>query len=116
MAREVVDAAFVENEIGKLPIIDVRGAAMYAQGHIPTAHNVDLGAYNSRGDGWEEEFTEAVKDLGIGADDEVIVYCQMGMHATMATEALEKEGFTDVRLYLGSFADWSSDPTRPVEA
>ena len=41
MARETVDASFVKNSIGKLPIVDVRPEAMYREGHIPTAKNVD---------------------------------------------------------------------------
>ena len=85
MAAQIVDAQFVRSHIGKLPIIDVRPAELYDEGHA---------------------FTEECP---------IIVYCQVGRHAKQACDLLEAEGYQHLYLYLGSFDDWASDPENPIE-
>ena len=72
MGYQVVDAAFVEANLGKLPLIDVRTPAEYVQGRIPGAVCV-------------ESF------------------------------AAQAAGYSSLDCYVGSYADWVSDPTRPIE-
>ena len=114
MARTVVDAEFVQENEGKLPIIDVRTASMYQEGHIPTAVNIDYIANEEAGT-LDTDFVQSFKDLGLGEHDQFIVYCLTGMHAGLSCDELEEKGFDNVLYYRGSFRDWSSDPSRPIE-
>ena len=116
MTRKTVDANFVAAAIDKLPIIDVRPHSMYIEGHVPTARNVDYIANEAEGGDWEQRFVDKVEALGLGPDDEFVVYCLTGEHAGLATDLLGRYGFDHLDYYQGSWLDWSSDPDRPVES
>lgn len=115
MSYKTVDAEFVQEHLGKLPLIDVRPADMYAAGHIPGAKSVPLGPIEEQGGDVAAALAKCVKAAGVEPDDEVIVYCQGGITAKRACDDLEKAGYTHLDYYQGSFGDWSSDPSRPVE-
>lgn len=53
--------------------------------------------------------------VGIGRDTPVVVFCFKGARASNTFVALEEAGIRDVRLYLGSWNEWSRDPTLPIE-
>ena len=53
--------------------------------------------------------------LGDRPPDQTIMYCGSGVSACQNLLALEHAGITGVRLYVGSWSEWSSDPTRPVQ-
>jgi thiosulfate/3-mercaptopyruvate sulfurtransferase len=77
-------------------------------GHIPSAVNIawrDLGL--------SERMLKRVEDLariadaaGVDRSDKVVVYCRSGPRAALGYLALSQLG-ADVRLYDGSFAQWS---------
>ncbi|MFD0689736.1 sulfurtransferase [Actinomadura fibrosa] len=48
------------------------------------------------------------------AEPSVVAYCGGGISATVPVFALALLGRTDVRLYDGSLAEWSADPTLPL--
>jgi len=54
-------------------------------------------------------FTEA----GVGPDDTVVVYCGTGLWASPLYLAARLLGY-EVRLYDGSFQEWSADPSLPI--
>ncbi|MBS6248694.1 MAG: rhodanese-like domain-containing protein [Eggerthella sp.] len=58
MAAQIVDAQFVRSHIGKLPIIDVRPAELYDEGHIPTAINVCVADFDRFGAEEADEFSK----------------------------------------------------------
>jgi len=62
---------------------------------------------------------EVLADLylaaGVSKDDRVITYCGRGYAAACGMLALKASGHHDVRLYDGSWTEWSADPSLPVE-
>jgi thiosulfate/3-mercaptopyruvate sulfurtransferase len=75
-------------------------------GHIPGARNVPSTSLLD-GDG---RFVSDVPELG----DAVGAYCGSGVTASVVVAALAAQG-VDAALYPGSWSEWSSDSTRPVE-
>jgi thiosulfate/3-mercaptopyruvate sulfurtransferase len=55
------------------------------------------------------------ESLGDVAPDRVVCYCGSGVTACHDLLALEHAGLTGAKLYAGSWSEWSSDPSRPVE-
>lgn len=53
--------------------------------------------------------------VGIRRETPVIVFCFKGARASTTFVALEEAGLKDVRLYLGSWNEWSRDPSLPIE-
>jgi 3-mercaptopyruvate sulfurtransferase SseA len=100
-----------------LVLIDVRGAAEYSGdvgapcdtrwGHVPGARNIDLRHLFGLD-------AEALRSL-VRADEgaEVIAYCHSGQRSAAAVEILCAVGYR-ARNYLGSWHEWSNDPSLPV--
>ncbi len=53
--------------------------------------------------------------LGDRPADQTVMYCGSGVSACQNLLALEHAGITGVRLFVGSWSEWSSDPKRPVQ-
>lgn len=88
-------------------------------GHIPGAHNAfwkegltDKGTIKGA-DEQKARFAQ-VPGLAEDADKEVIVYCGSGVTACPNVMALTEAGYRNVKLYLGSWSDWSSYADNPV--
>jgi thiosulfate/3-mercaptopyruvate sulfurtransferase len=87
-------------------------------GHIPGAIN-----YFFQQNLDERGTFRAINDLrarleravgGIPANH-VVCYCGSGVTACQNLVALEHAGMSGAKLYAGSWSEWSSDPSRPVE-
>ena len=78
MAAQIVDAQFVRSHIGKLPIIDVRPAELYDEGHIPTAINVCVADFDRFGAEEADEFSKECRRHAFTEECSIIVYCQVG--------------------------------------
>ncbi len=52
---------------------------------------------------------------GIASDDTVYLYCFKGARASNTFLALKQAGFSDVRMYFGSWNEWSRDDSLPIE-
>lgn len=115
VAYDIVDADFVLDSMGNMPIIDVRPAEMFDQGHIPGAMLVSLPGIIQTAKSPAEEFAAQVGRRGVAKTDDVVVYCMIGQLAHMACGLLDNQGFTGVHCYAGSWIDWASDATRPVK-
>jgi len=46
---------------------------------------------------------------------DAVTYCGSGVTACNVVLAMEHAGLSGLRLYPGSWSEWSSDPARPVE-
>lgn len=53
--------------------------------------------------------------VGITQDTPVIVYCFKGARASNIYLILKEAGIRDVKIYFGSWNEWSRDPALPVE-
>lgn len=53
--------------------------------------------------------------VGIRPDTPVVVFCFKGARASTTFVALEEAGIKNVRLYLGSWNEWSRDLSLPIE-
>uniref|UniRef100_UPI003F498D15 sulfurtransferase n=1 Tax=Cupriavidus yeoncheonensis TaxID=1462994 RepID=UPI003F498D15 len=53
--------------------------------------------------------------VGIRCDTPVVVFCFKGARASNTFVALEEAGIRDVRLYLGSWNEWSRNLSLPIE-
>lgn len=53
--------------------------------------------------------------VGIRKDTPVVVFCFKGARASTTFVALEEAGIRNVRLYLGSWNEWSRDLSLPIE-
>lgn len=114
----VVDAAYVASLEDGAYLVDVRTPEEYAEGHIPGALNASY-PKSTGGPCQSEEnassFRAAWEKLGVPADAHVVLYCRTGVRASAAYSALVEDGYANVELYEGSWADWTSDSARPVE-
>jgi thiosulfate/3-mercaptopyruvate sulfurtransferase len=108
----LVDARAPERYRGEVEPLD------RVPGHIPGAVNSffqrnldDRGRLRSS-DELRQQWSEVLGGLPA---DRVICYCGSGVQACHNLLALERAGMKGAKLYPGSWSEWSSDPTRPVE-
>ncbi len=96
---------------GDLVLLDTRSDAEFAQGHVPGAISWDwFGAVPA--DSWEcsrdpAALRSELAELGVHPTDEVVAYCRSGMRAAHTYVVLRQAGFGRVRLYDGSWQEWS---------
>ena len=63
----------------------------------------------------KEELQAECATVGISPDTPVYLYCFKGARASNTFVALKEAGVKDVRLYFGSWNEWSRDPELPIE-
>jgi thiosulfate/3-mercaptopyruvate sulfurtransferase len=63
-----------------------------------------------------DEVLAECHSVGIDADTPVYLYCFKGARASNSLVALKAAGIKDVRMYFGSWNEWSRDPSLPVES
>lgn len=123
----VVDAAWVKANAAKpdIALIDARNTEYYdgtasgqdmRAGHIPGAASLPFGTlvvdpaltFVDRA-----AMRKLLVDAGAARGDTVVSYCHIGQQATVVYFAARYLGY-DVRLYDGSFQDWSRRAELPV--
>ncbi len=62
-----------------------------------------------------DEVLAECASVGISADTPVYVYCFKGARASNTFLALKEAGVKDVRIYFGSWNEWSRDPSLPID-
>ena len=114
----IVTADDVANRADGVYLVDTRTPEEYADGHIPGALNASYPSSTGGPCGSEESaatFRTNWAELGIPQDADIILYCRTGKRASAAASALLEDGYTSVALYQGSWTDWTSDSSQPVE-
>jgi thiosulfate/3-mercaptopyruvate sulfurtransferase len=64
----------------------------------------------------KEELQAECATVGVTPDSTVYLYCFKGARASNTFVALKEAGVKDVRLYFGSWNEWSRNPELPIEA
>lgn len=62
-----------------------------------------------------DEILAECATVGITPKTPVIIYCFKGARASNTFVALEEAGIEKVRIYFGSWNEWSRDPSLPIE-
>lgn len=107
----IVDARAPERYRGEVEPIDP------VAGHIPTAKNRFFKA-NLNPDLTMRPVAELRREfeqvLGSATPAEVVHHCGSGITACANLLAMEHAGLSGSKLYVGSWSEWISDPTRPI--
>lgn len=64
----------------------------------------------------KDEILAECATVGITPDTPVYLYCFKGARASNTFLALKNAGVKDVRMYFGSWNEWSRDPSLPIES
>src|SRR5712672_1377595 len=62
-----------------------------------------------------DELKAEIATVGITPETPVILYCFKGARASNTFLALKEAGVKDVRMYFGSWNEWSRDPALPID-
>ena len=62
-----------------------------------------------------DEILAECQTVGVGPGSSVYLYCFKGARASNTLVALREAGVTDVRMYFGSWNEWSRDESLPIE-
>lgn len=110
--RIVIDARSPERFRGEHEPLDSRA------GHVPGAINLFQGGHLNPDGTHRPLDVLADRFAMLDGADRPVVYCGSGVsacHHLLVIDACGLADFGEVLLYPGSWSDWSSDPTRPVE-
>jgi rhodanese-related sulfurtransferase len=103
--REVsVDQVRRKLESGKAKLIDVREESEWTAGHARGAQHLGKGVI-------ERDIEEQVPDKS----SEVILYCGGGFRSALATDSLQKMGYTNVWSMEGGWRAWQA-ANAPIES
>jgi len=113
---------YVLDNLNKVTILDVRSKEEFngeriraaRGGHIPTSTNIDY-TENISKDGTLKNNEELSKLYQMPRDTEIVTYCQGAYRAANTFLALKKIGFTNVKVYLGSWGEWGNNLELPIE-
>jgi thiosulfate/3-mercaptopyruvate sulfurtransferase len=83
-------------------------------GHIPGAKNYFWKQVLDEQGSWKSTQEQEKHFEALHAADEIIVYCGSGVSACPNVLALNEAGFTNVKLYSGSWSDWISYADNPI--
>ena len=113
---------YIRDNLKNITILDARSTGEYngsiiraaQSGHIPNSINIDWNQ-NLQDDGTFKNDEELSKIYNFPKDTEIITYCQGAYRAANTFLILKKLGFTNIRVYLGSWGEWGNKLELDVE-
>jgi thiosulfate/3-mercaptopyruvate sulfurtransferase len=108
-------------------VVDSRSADRYrgenetidpVAGHIPGAISLPFaGTLSSSGTFHSRDDLRMIYQSGLGKipAEQVVFYCGSGVTAAVNVLAMAHAGLGDARLYAGSWSEWITDPSRPID-
>jgi thiosulfate/3-mercaptopyruvate sulfurtransferase len=105
------DREWIARHSSRTVLLDTRTRAEFDKGHLPGAlcwdwfNAVPAGGWSATRD--PADLRAEWGALGVDPADEVVVYCRSGMRAAHTYLVLRNAGFSRVRLYDGSWQEWS---------
>ena len=90
-----INATALALRLSNVTVVDVRGAAEWATGHLPGAMHIPLGHLSDR-------------VAEIPSDRPVVVQCQSGSRSAIAASVLERLGLQDVTNLSGGITSWAA--------
>jgi uncharacterized OsmC-like protein/rhodanese-related sulfurtransferase len=63
----------------------------------------------------KEDIAKICREVGIGPDSTVYLYCFKGARASNTMVALKEAGIENVRMYFGSWNEWSRNAKLPID-
>jgi thiosulfate/3-mercaptopyruvate sulfurtransferase len=100
-------------------LLDTRSAVEFDQGHLPGAISWDW--FNAVPvDSWDcsresDALRAELAELGVYPSDEIVAYCRSGMRVAHTWVVLRHAGFARIRLYDGSWQEWSMRTTLDIQ-
>jgi thiosulfate/3-mercaptopyruvate sulfurtransferase len=121
----VADCDEVKNDLDnpKVSIIDARGPQFYAgngggmprAGHIPGAINIPFSSLVDSTNKLKDEASlrKIFDDAGVKHGNTIVAYCHIGQQASLVYFVAKYLGY-DVKLYDGSYEEWSGRKDLPI--
>jgi thiosulfate/3-mercaptopyruvate sulfurtransferase len=103
----LIDARAPERFRGEVEPLDKKA------GHIPNAINLPWATALEHGF-WKSSDIQRQR-FDLENTEEIILYCGSGVSACVNALSLEIAGVQGAKLYAGSWSDWVSDDSRPIE-
>merc|ERR1711899_92112 len=94
---------------GKFILIDVRNTEEVKEcGKIPKSHLIPLPEMNAAFQMDDASFKAKYGFEKPTKGAPIVTSCHIGGRANKAKQGLEEQGYTDVKVYSGSFTDWKA--------
>lgn len=92
---DISQQALLAADSNNLVIVDVRTPEEFQQGHVPNAINVPL-----------SNIIDNPAVLLSSKEKSIVLYCRSGYRAGKAAEALQKDGYLNLRHLAGDMQGW----------